>query len=114
MDLSKLPQLEGWISGEVADPRAFPQANVTVGEAAALSLLFWPAFTEYRDCVFLDFLFDRPGVDRWFDELKATSRQLRASLTMSICGTFLRRSRMPNTWFCRKLHLVLARCGYSN
>lgn len=49
MDLSKLPQLEGWISGEVADPRAFPQANVTVGEAAALSLLFWPAFTEYRD-----------------------------------------------------------------
>lgn len=70
MDLSKLPQLEGWISGEVADPRAFLQANVTVGEAAALSLLFWPAFTEYRDCVFLDFLFDRPGVDRWFDELK--------------------------------------------
>ena len=69
MDLSKLPQLEGWIAGEVADPRAFLLANVTVGEAAALSLLFWPSFTEYRDCVFLDFLFDRPGVERWLDEL---------------------------------------------
>jgi hypothetical protein len=70
VDLSKLPQLEGWIAGGAADPRAFLLANVTVGEAAALSLLFWPAFTEYRDCVFLSFLFERHSVDRWFDELK--------------------------------------------
>ncbi|MGH7511174.1 MAG: hypothetical protein ACREMZ_17175 [Gemmatimonadales bacterium] len=71
MDLSKLPQLEGWIkAGEEFDPRTFLLATVTVGEAAAMSTLFWPEFVEYRDGVFLKFLFERSGVDVWFDELK--------------------------------------------
>ncbi|WP_213457138.1 hypothetical protein [Rhizomonospora bruguierae] len=71
MDLSKLPQLEGWIrAGEEFDPRTFLQSTATVGEAAAMSTLFWPEFTEYRNGVFLRFLFERHGVDVWFDELK--------------------------------------------
>ncbi|MGI5153084.1 hypothetical protein ACQEVC_43055 [Plantactinospora sp. CA-294935] len=71
MDLSKLPQLEGWIrAGEEFDPRTFLLSTATVGEAAAMSTLFWPDFTEYRRGVFLSFLFEQRGVDAWFDELK--------------------------------------------
>lgn len=71
MDLSKLPQLESWIrAGEAFDPRTFLQSTATVGEAAAMSMLFWPEFTEYRNGVFLGFLFERRGVDVWFDEFK--------------------------------------------
>lgn len=71
MDLSKLPQLEGWMRpGEEFDPRTFLLATVTVGEAAAISTLFWPEFVEYRDGVFLKFLFEQRGVDIWVDELK--------------------------------------------
>ncbi|WP_155246753.1 hypothetical protein [Salinispora arenicola] len=75
MDLSKLPQLEGWIRvGEEFDPRTFLLSTATVGEAAAMSTLFWPEFTEYRNGVFLRFLFERRGVDSWFDELKGDRR----------------------------------------
>ncbi|MFI2661534.1 hypothetical protein [Micromonospora carbonacea] len=71
MDLSKLPQMKGWIrAGEEFDPRSFLQSTASVGEAAAMSILFWPEFTEYRKGVFLGFLFERRGVDAWFDELK--------------------------------------------
>ncbi|MEN3538233.1 hypothetical protein AAH991_24195 [Microbispora sp. ZYX-F-249] len=71
VDLSKLPQADGWMTtADGFDVRAFLLANVTVGEAAALSLLFWPEFVEYRDCVFLGALFDKRSVDTWFEELK--------------------------------------------
>ncbi|WP_214105138.1 hypothetical protein [Acrocarpospora catenulata] len=71
MDLSKITQLDGFISANGAfDPRTFLLSSVTVGEAAAVSLLFWPQFTEYRGGVFLKFLFEEQAVDNWFGELK--------------------------------------------
>lgn len=79
MDLSKLPQLEGWMTdGENFDPRTFLLSSVTVGEAAAMSLLFWPEFTEYRGCVFLTFLFDAQAIDNWFGEFKEDGRAVEA------------------------------------
>ncbi|MGW4215346.1 hypothetical protein ACWEIJ_45750 [Lentzea sp. NPDC004789] len=70
VDLGGLPQLEGWVNdGESFDPRTFLLSSVTVGEAAALSLLLWPEFTEYRGGVFLGFLFDRKAIDDWFGQL---------------------------------------------
>jgi hypothetical protein len=69
MDLSKLPQLDGWI-GDEFDPRTFLLSSVSVAEVAAVSLLFWPEFVEYRDCVFLKFAYNRTAIDTWFDELK--------------------------------------------
>lgn len=71
MDLSKLPQLQGWLTdGKEFHLYSFLLSTVTVGEAAAVSTLFWPEFTEYRGGVFLGFTFEQRGVDIWFDELK--------------------------------------------
>lgn len=71
MDLSGLPQLSGWIRpNEQFDPRSFLLSAVTVGEAAALSILLWPQFVEYRGGVFLEFVFEQDAVDVWFNELK--------------------------------------------
>jgi len=75
VDLSKIPQLDGWIAdGGDFDPRTFLLSSVTIGEAAAMSLLLWPEFTEYRSCVFLRFLFDTQAIDKWFGELKGDGR----------------------------------------
>lgn len=70
MDLRKLPQLEGWMADEDFDPRTFILSTTTVAEAAVASLLFWPEFIEYRDCVFLKFAFDERVIENWFGELK--------------------------------------------
>jgi hypothetical protein len=74
VDLSKLPQLEGWMTGTDFDPRTFILSTTTVAEAAAISLLFWPEFVEYRGCVFLKFVFDEQAVENWFNELKGDGR----------------------------------------
>lgn len=74
MDLSKLPQLEGWMAGVDFDPRTFILSTTTVAEAAATSLLFWPEFIEYRGCVFLRFVFDEGAIENWFSELNGDGR----------------------------------------
>ena len=74
MDLSKLPQLEGWMASAGFDPRTFILSTTTVAEAAATSLLFWPDFIEYRGCVFLRFVFDEQTIDNWFSELKGDGK----------------------------------------
>lgn len=71
MDLSGLPQLQDWLrDGKELHLYSFLRSTVTVGEAAVISTLFWPEFTEYRGGVFLGFTFEQRGVDIWFDELK--------------------------------------------
>jgi len=74
VDLGKLPQLEGWMAGGDFDPRTFILSTVTVAEAAATSLLFWPDFIEYRGCVFLKFVFDEGAVENWFNELNGDGK----------------------------------------
>jgi hypothetical protein len=75
VDFSKLPQVAGFASeGEVFDPRAFLLSSVTATEAAALLLLCWPGFTEYRGGVLLSFLFDGPAIDKWFDQMEGDVR----------------------------------------
>lgn len=74
MDLGGLPQLEGWMAGVDFDPRTFILSTVTVAEAAAISLLFWPEFIEYRGCVFLKFVFDERVVESWFSKLNGDGK----------------------------------------
>jgi hypothetical protein len=74
VDLRKLPQFEGWMADGDLDPRTFILSTVTVAEAAATSLLFWPEFVEYRGCVFLKFVFDEGAVENWFTELNGDGK----------------------------------------
>lgn len=70
MNLVGLPQVKEWTSGrDEFDLRSFVLSNATVAEACAFSELFWPEFVEYRDCVFLQFLYDEQGIDSWFEKL---------------------------------------------
>ena len=48
------------------DLRLFLRVSVPVTHVAAVLQLAWPSFVEYRGGIFLSFLFDRDGIDRWF------------------------------------------------
>ncbi|WP_394613779.1 hypothetical protein JNUCC0626_28235 [Lentzea sp. JNUCC 0626] len=72
MEPSALPGLKDWLVD--TDPRTYLRANASVSDAAAFSLLFWPAFVEYRGGVFLGLTFEPSGVDLWFDQLSGDVR----------------------------------------
>lgn len=48
------------------DLRLFLRVSVPVTHVAAVLQLAWPSFVEYRGGIFLSFVFDRDGIDRWF------------------------------------------------
>ena len=75
LNINGLPQVEAWSrAGEGLSVSGFLMANVTVPEAAVISMLFWPDFVEFQGCVFLEFKFDEDGVGVWIDQLKGDLR----------------------------------------
>lgn len=70
MDPLEIPQLKEWAgSSDELDPRGFIMANGTLANAKAISMILWPEFVEYRDCIFVTFLFESQGVDAWMERL---------------------------------------------
>ena len=79
MDLAKFPQAQTlFAEGQNFDLRLFIRVNVTVPEILALTELLWPEFVEHRGCVFLKFVFDEAGVNRWFENLEGNNSAIEA------------------------------------
>ena len=66
VDYHKFPDVNNLFHPGDFDLRMFLRVSVPLTHVAAVLQLAWPAFVEYRGGVFLSFLFDREGVDRWF------------------------------------------------
>jgi hypothetical protein len=81
MDPLEIPQLKEWAGASAElDPRSFIMANGTLADAKAISMIFWPEFVEYRNCIFVKFLFEPQGVDAWLERLKGDAKAVESAV----------------------------------